>query len=194
MHLSANVISGKKYVMNSTTNNRTFLLPCPMCGAVWPSIQVRWIGFTHVYNGAFSAGYRGECCDCGLITRAFNDETEAIKAWNTRAAIEFDNWFYLPKPKEGIVQYGDSEITRTKNGFKIQHIVDVINEAARKWGDELGEYTVKRICEAWNTERICSLIDDGNLLHCSNCGGAAESQSWTYWKYCPNCGSKVVSK
>ena len=66
-------------------SDETTLLPCPMCGAVWPSIQVRWIGFTHTHNGAFSAGYRGECCDCGLITRAFNDEAEAIAAWNSRA-------------------------------------------------------------------------------------------------------------
>ena len=66
-------------------SDETTLLPCPMCGAAWPSVQVRWIGFTHTHNGAFSAGYRGECCDCGLITRAFNDEAEAIAAWNARA-------------------------------------------------------------------------------------------------------------
>lgn len=35
--------------------------------------------------------------------------------------------------------------------------------------------------------------EDVDLLHCSNCGGAAEKQSWAYWHYCPNCSSKVAS-
>ena len=48
---------------------------------------------------------------------------------------------------------------------------------------------------AWNSraERTCNLIEDRGLLHCSNCGGVAEKQSWAYWTYCPNCGAKVVS-
>lgn len=50
--------------------------------------------------------------------------------------------------------------------------------------------------EAWNTraERTCHLIEDGDLLHCSNCGGAAAKQSWAYWNFCPNCGAKVVGE
>lgn len=40
----------------------------------------------------------------------------------------------------------------------------------------------------------CNLIEDGDLLHCSNCGGAAAKQSWAYWAYCPNCGAKVVKR
>ena len=67
-----------------TDSNATELKPCPMCGASWPSVQIRWIGFTHTHNGAYSAGFRGECCDCGLITRAFDFEADAAKAWNTR--------------------------------------------------------------------------------------------------------------
>lgn len=45
--------------------------------------------------------------------------------------------------------------------------------------------------EVYVPERTCSLIEDGDSLHCSNCGGAAEEQSWAYWSYCPNCGAKV---
>lgn len=41
-------------------------------------------------------------------------------------------------------------------------------------------------------ERTCNLIEDGDLLHCSNCGSAAAKQSWAYWIYCPNCGARVV--
>ena len=58
------------------------LKPCAHCGSVYT--QVRWIGFTHTHNGAFEAGYRGECLDCGVITRACRTEAEAIEAWNTR--------------------------------------------------------------------------------------------------------------
>lgn len=43
-------------------------------------------------------------------------------------------------------------------------------------------------------ERTCNLIENGDLLHCSNCGSAAAKQSWAYWIYCPNCGCKVVSE
>lgn len=42
------------------------------------------------------------------------------------------------------------------------------------------------------SERTCNLIEDGDSLHCSNCGGGAEKQSWAYWRYCPNCGSRVI--
>lgn len=48
--------------------------------------------------------------------------------------------------------------------------------------------------EVYTPEQTCNLIEDEDLLHCSNCGGAAEKQSWAYWRYCPNCGAKVVSE
>lgn len=77
----------------------TTLLPCPMCGAAQPSVQTRWIGFTHTHNGAFSAGYRGECCECGLTTRAFSDEADAARAWNTRYHCGLtDDWVSLREP------------------------------------------------------------------------------------------------
>lgn len=48
--------------------------------------------------------------------------------------------------------------------------------------------------EVYKPELTCNLIEDGDSLHCSNCGGAAEKQSWVYWNYCPNCGARVMSK
>lgn len=59
------------------------LKPCAHCG--YASSQVRWIGFTHTHNGSFKAGYRGECPECGVTTRACDTEAEAIEAWNRRA-------------------------------------------------------------------------------------------------------------
>jgi len=44
----------------------------------------------------------------------------------------------------------------------------------------------------WVKERTCNLTENGDLLHCSYCGAAAQGQSWAYWHYCPNCGAKVV--
>lgn len=51
-------------------------------------------------------------------------------------------------------------------------------------------------CQIYAPERTCNLIEDedGGSLHCSNCGGAAEKQSWAYWNYCPNCRAKVVER
>lgn len=48
---------------------------------------------------------------------------------------------------------------------------------------------------SFSERETCALIEDiedGDLLHCSNCGGAAEKQSWAYWNFCPNCGAKAV--
>ena len=48
--------------------------------------------------------------------------------------------------------------------------------------------------EVYTPELTCNLIEDGDLLHCSNCGGAAAKRSWARWTYCPNCGAKVVKR
>lgn len=123
-------------------------------------------------------------------------EAEAIAAWNSRAAMEFDNWFYLPKPKEGIVDYGEPEITRTENGYKVWNTADVVDEAARRWGDELGDYVMRRICEVFKPERTCHRVLDSELAskpgwhikhRCSECGEKLNDVN-----YCPNCGAKVV--
>ena len=54
--------------------------------------------------------------------------------------------------------------------------------------------SMQAVADEVNThvDRTCNLIEDGDLLHCSNCGGAAEKQSWAYWNYCPNCRIRVI--
>ena len=58
------------------------LKPCPFCGSKWT--QVRYINNpfdkNHVYGG-----YRAECTDCYAVTKACNNEQDAIDAWNRRA-------------------------------------------------------------------------------------------------------------
>lgn len=59
------------------------LLPCPFCGSKYT--QVRYMGGKWQEPSAFDSGYRGECCDCGVITAAYGTADEAIAAWNHRA-------------------------------------------------------------------------------------------------------------
>lgn len=124
-------------------------------------------------------------------------------AWNTRAPIEYEGWFFLPKPKDGIVDYGEPEITRTENSYKIKQPVEVIDSAIRSWGDELGDYVMKRICEVWNSraERTCepTNCDSGEMdidVYALSCGHVAYYPS-VYEdtpSYCPECGARVVGE
>lgn len=118
------------------------LKPCPFCG-----------GEAEPFNpfGNADGTWCVLCSECASATGFEQTEAEAIAAWNTRAPIEYEGWFYLPKPRDGIIDYGELEITRTENGCKIKQPVEVIESAIRSWGGELGEYAMKRICEAWNS-------------------------------------------
>lgn len=119
-------------------------------------------------------------------------------AWNTRAAMEFDNWFYLPKPKEPIVEV--TETTHAWDGTKVKTDVfyQVREQAAINWAKELDEHIIKRICEVWNPERTCHIeyphYGDAPVINgqprCSEC--KTEFAVGTFPHYCPNCGAKVV--
>jgi len=122
-------------------SDETALLPCPYCG-----------GEAHVIASSDVYGVEcwGELCSKNRLEE-IPTEAEAIAAWNIRAPVEHDGWFYLPKPKESIVQYGEQRTEKTEHGYKVTQPVEVLESAIRSWGDDLGEYTMKRICEAWNT-------------------------------------------
>lgn len=182
----------------------TELKPCPFCG-----------GEPDEYEGEYGNGIY--CMECGAMVGEpihldFNvaervSYEQAAKAWNTRAAMEFDGWFYLPKPKEPIVEV--TETTNTWDGTKVR--TDVFYQVKKKaivnWAKELDENIIKRICEVWDTraERTCCMTDRGE---CSECG-AYIVRAWTEvhdfngdmkridlrsHNYCPNCGAKVVSE
>lgn len=77
-------ISVKEYAKYSgfALKNDSELKPCPFCGSKWT--QARYINHPfdehHVYGG-----YRGECTDCGVITKAYKTREEAVDAWNMRS-------------------------------------------------------------------------------------------------------------
>lgn len=57
------------------------LLSCPFCGSTYT--QARYMGLPA--DRGFEQGWRGECCDCGALTRAFDTQAGAVNFWNTRA-------------------------------------------------------------------------------------------------------------
>ena len=149
--------------------------PCPFCGNYISkviTIPTGWRDNPRVWYV--------ECCNCESRGTRKYTEAEAIEAWNSRAPIEYDGWFYLPKPKEGIVDYCEPEMTKTENGYKVRQTVDVINEAARKWGDELGEYVMLRICEVWNT-RSAGTCEITEVVRCRDCEHFEEIEGMFKW-------------
>lgn len=112
-----------------------------------------------------------ECIECCASSMAFATEAEAIAAWNARAT---GGTLTAEQVREAIAcnSWQETSMLFEFNDSSWQAIADELNA-------ELGSWT-------------CKLLVDGDLLHCSNCGGAAEKQSWTYWHYCPNCGARVV--
>lgn len=77
-------ISVEEYAKYSgfTLKNDLGLKQCPFCGSKWT--QARYINHPfdehHVYGG-----YRGECTDCGVTTKAYKTREEAVDAWNMRS-------------------------------------------------------------------------------------------------------------
>lgn len=171
--------------------NKTELLPCPICGGQ-PDFQ--HFNITPKVKGRI-------VCACGIELRQGENDTEDDMRiiWNTRAPVEYDGWFYLPKPKENIVQYGAQRTEKTEHGYKVTQPVEVIESAIRSWGDELGEYIMKRICKAWGD--TCEDTHESRWFHCSVCGYGItdfypddENDIHEQPRFCMNCGAKVVSE
>lgn len=129
-----------------TDNRTTELLPCPFCsGEAYTRSQAP-------YDTGYSVGcYDDECRGFIALSWIYKTEAKAIAAWNTRAPVEYDDWFYLPKPKKNVVQYSTPLIEKTEIGYRVEQPVEVIENAIRSWGNQLGEHIMKRLCEMWCT-------------------------------------------
>lgn len=79
------------------------LKPCPHCGSTYT--QTRYMGLP--CDRGFEQGWRGECCNCGALTRAFATESEAIDAWNTR---HVETCHYIPDVMHSYYDEDDNEI------------------------------------------------------------------------------------
>ena len=180
------------------------LKPCPFCGGEAKVSRDVTCGYETFWV---------HCLECHSQANYGHTEAEAIAVWNTRAAMEFDGWFYLPKPKEPIVEV--TETTNTWDGTKVRTDVfyQVQKQAIANWAKDLDEYIIKRICEVWDTraERTChaELNEDRNAITCSECGSTMLLKGWeefhdwtettristfTTYPHCPNCGARVVSE
>lgn len=142
-----------------------------------------------------------ECCDdeqpsttwdfnlCGLEMTVTTKEFVDIDG-KTYLEMDFHHAF---TPEQAIAAtLGNSTLTA-------EHVREAIfNNSSYASYDGVRYYAdginMQAVADELNTriEQTCNLIEDGNLLHCSNCGGAAEKQLWTYWNYCPNCRAKVI--
>ena len=174
------------------------LKPCPFCGGeAFVNDDPTGNGGKPHMSGNVGLGrlWSVECDECGADAGFWQDRDVAIAAWNSRAAMEFDNWFYLPKPKEPIVEV--TETTHAWDGTKVKTDVfyQVQEQAVINWAKELDEHIIKRICEVWNSraERTCHKVIPDEMegyVFCSECG--AEIGEYGYPNYCPNCGAKVL--
>jgi DNA-directed RNA polymerase subunit RPC12/RpoP len=192
--------------MTSAADNRTTeLKPCPFCG-----------GEADEYEGEYGNGIY--CMQCGAmvgepihldfdIAERVSYE-QAVEAWNTRAAYETDNFFYLPKPKKKIPYTSEPMIKRTEYGYKIGAIADVHERAVREWQEQLNDYIIGRICDVFRPERTCRIVktwsdsdyvDDWNY-RCSECKcnipvnerDPETGDVISAANYCPNCGARVL--
>lgn len=162
----------------------TKMLPCPFCGGEAKVARDVTCGYETFW---------AHCLECHSQANYGHTEAEAIAAWNTRAAYEMEGFFYLPKPKEPIVEV--TKTTNTWDGTKVRTDVfyQVRKQAIVNWARELDENIIKRICEVWNTqaERTCHNISEDGFL-CSVCSFGDFGSFKFEPNYCPNCGRKVV--
>ena len=186
--------------------SRGKLEPCPFCGGeAFVNDDPTGNGGKPHMSGNVGLGrlWSVECDECGADAGFWQDRNVAIAAWNSRAAMEFDNWFYLPKPKEPIVEV--TETTHAWDGTKVKTDVfyQVQEQAVINWAKELDEHIIKRICEVWNSraERTCEFKpfrgpisdtdEEGDRKGvCSECSAYMHEQ----FNYCPNCGARRVGE
>lgn len=94
---------------------------------------------------------------------------------------------------------GDNGVARSNDGVTAEQVRKAIfngssyasYDGAKYYADGISMQAIADELNATLGAGTCHTVEDGGLLHCSECGGGAEKQSWAYWNFCPNCGRKV---
>lgn len=175
------------------------LKPCPYCGGEAYLNECPNCGELNmeVYHkeGCWMREYEGE------YDIPANEKEQYIATWNRRAAVELDDFFYLPKPRQQLCSI-TSGLSFDDVGMKATGTIGACAfvDAILEWQEEmLNEKIVKRICEVWNPERTCRNVDEEYpYFKCSECGCEAvvgyHGSDSGLPNFCPNCGAKVVKE
>ena len=94
------------------------------------------------------------CTKCGASMRA-DKALEAVRLWNARAAYQGDRYFFLPKPKENLIDMYEDEIAFNYDdagNILVRKAVDYIpnDKAIREWGEQLGKEIMSGIVEVFS--------------------------------------------
>ena len=127
------------------------LKPCPFCGGEADYMLDEREGYSWVH-----------CYNCASNGPDRDTEAEAIAAWNTRAAYEAEGYFFLPKPKEQLIYVAPLGGEETENGYKYQTGIRILEDAARRWANEIDNEVMRRIIECWNVQS-CDKCERGAI-------------------------------
>ena len=135
-----------------------------------------------------------QCPFCGGNATTISDECGCpdcdiwlpIEEWNRRAAIEYEDFFYLPKPEYALFGHQAEDMRffpdECKVTFKDRFDIS-IGAVLRYRQDKLSTEIVRRMVEVFRTE--CRRTEDGN---CSECGRHLGRDA----AFCKHCGARVT--
>ena len=125
---------------------------CPHCGSAAEYVSEhakgkRW-AVACMMTRKVAADEEKPMCRCR--TPFVRDKGQARDIWNRRAAIEYDGFFYLPKPNESLVE--GTETVHVWDGTKVKTDVfyQLKEQAVINWARELDERIMERIAEVFS--------------------------------------------
>ena len=173
----------------------TELLPCPFCGG-----ETEW--WQQFGWDRKPLGYVAGCCFCGIQTWICDTKEQATETWNKRAAYEAEGYFFLPKPKEQLFYITPLGVKETENGYAAQTGYTIMEEAVKRWANEIDNEILHRIIECFNAsaERTCQRVNKPDQFFADNLEYSVDAYRCSVCNfrldritnYCPNCGAKVV--
>lgn len=147
------------------------LLPCPFCGCE-PG---------RLYDIA--------ACECGALA--------PVEVWNEREQYYTGEYFFLPRPKEAIVEEYTAEIREADIGdayrYTLETFTEIKDQAIVRWVNDVDKTIGKAVAEAFtDTYRTCQMleVENGYEKECDTCGEIVRHDLVS--RYCPGCGCRIV--